>query len=225
MADIFEEVNEELRQQKLQAFWKENGPWIIGGAILAVVMTGSLSFWNNWKHERNVAATTELVRVLNEETDVAKLEDYAQSTSTDHAALARLFAAGRYAREGNTDKAVELYAEIEQSRGVGKLYRDLAKLFSVGLRLQTGDAAQLEQELAYLAKNNSAWRWSAQEMQALLAAREQNFEKAVDILTQLSGDNAAPQDMRTRAFTLRDIYMIQMSKKTDDAESSTGREG
>ena len=44
MSDEFmHEVHEDLRQQQLKEFWRENGNWIIGGALLAVVMTAGMA--------------------------------------------------------------------------------------------------------------------------------------------------------------------------------------
>ncbi len=45
MTEIFDEISDDLRSEKLNQFWKENGAWIIGGALGAVLLTGSLTLW------------------------------------------------------------------------------------------------------------------------------------------------------------------------------------
>jgi len=95
MTDVFDEINDDLRREKLKAFWAENGRWIIGTAIAAVLLTAALSFWQQWKHSRNMKATDALVSVLSAD-DPAKAESYAASAGKTHAAVARFIAAGTY---------------------------------------------------------------------------------------------------------------------------------
>lgn len=210
MSDVFDEISDDLRREKLNQFWRENGRWIIGGVIAAVIFTAGMSWWRQWDTNRDAQATSSLVEALTAK-DPAALEQFAQGADRDHAAIARLIAAGDYVRAGKKDKAVMLYNEISASSGLSKMYRNLASLLSVGLRLDTDPVDGLRKELKPLAGDRSAWRYSAREMQALLAAREGDMKGAVAVLDTITGDADAPEALRARAFTLREFYAAEQS--------------
>jgi hypothetical protein len=211
MSDVFDEIADDLRREKLNLFWKENGSWIIGGVVLAILMTGALSFWRDFEFKRNAAATAELTRVATMN-DAGALEYFAQSAPADQAMLARFMSAGSYAQKGEKDKALAMYNAIVETRGVDKAYRNLAKLYAVSLRADGGDAVTLRAELAPLVSDKSPWRYTALELDALLALRAGDRGTAVENLTKITADPLAPADARARAFTLRWLYVAEASK-------------
>jgi hypothetical protein len=206
MTDIFDEISDDLRQQKLNQFWKENGAWIIGGAIGAVLLTAGLSAWREYAHNRDLKQTTQLVR-LQKTADLPKLESFAADTGKNHAMMARFAQADAYLTQKEKDKALATYNTIANTSGLDKPWRDLARLHSITLRLDKDAPEALAKELSALAGDDGVWRYSAREMEALLAARQGQMQKAAEILTQLSADPQAPEAMRQRAFSLRQLYV------------------
>lgn len=206
MSDLMNEVESDLRHQKLVAFWKENGPWIIGGAIMAVVMTGIMVFWQGHKAEKNTEATKALLTAMTTG-DAQKISAYAEAANKNHAAVARFAAAARFLEMGDKAKAEEIYNEIRDMSGVDRTWKDLAALLSIRNKFETAAAKELHKDLGKLTKKNGAFRFSALEMEALLYAREGDHEKAAAILAEISASTNAPADVRTRAFTLRELYL------------------
>lgn len=204
MSDVMEEINDELRQQKLEAFWKENRSWIIASIILAIMTTAGITWWRNWNFKQNLSSTTELLRVEKEGSKA--LTEFAKDARKNHAVFARLLAAGQYARDGQTDKAVTLYNEIGEQRGLDRPLRDLAKVLSISERLSTDDPKKLHGELADLSGKNAPYRYSALEMNALVYAREGKLKEASEQLQTILTSADAPADARMRATTLREFY-------------------
>lgn len=213
MADLMDEIGDDLRRQQLAEFWKQNGSWIIGGAVMAVVLTAVLAFWRGHEAAQNVLSTQALLSTI-ETSDAGRLIEFAKTTDKDHAVIARFVAAGLHVRRQETEQAIALYKEIENTSGIGRTWRDLAKLLGVGQQLETGDPATLYGELEDLTDDKNPWRFSALEMQALLYARQGKMDAAAAALTRISGDPAAPQDARTRAFTLRELYLGSVKEAT-----------
>lgn len=204
--NIVEEINDDLRRQQLEQFWKENGSWIIGGVILAVVFTAGMTWWRAHTYEHNMQQTAEMIDIINT-SDVNKLTDFADRSDKDHAVIARFAAAAVYAKRNDTEKAVTVYKAIENTTGVDAMYRDLARLLSAGQRLTSADPAALHQELGSLTKPGNTWRFSALELEALLYAREHKMKEAADDLAEITAASDAPQDVRMRASTLREFYI------------------
>ena len=209
MSDVFDEVNDDLRREKLNQFWKENGNWIIGGAIAAIVLTAALTFWRQWEYRHNTVATAELTRLATA-SDLSKLESFAKIGGKNHAMIAKFIAAGTHAARGEKDQAVALYDEIGKTFALDKTWRDLARVLSIGQRLDSDDPEKLKKELDGLSDDKSAWRYTAREFEALIATRQGHMQEAVDALTKITGDPQAPDDARTRASTLRELYMADI---------------
>lgn len=212
MADLMDEIGEDLREQQLKAFWKENGAWIIGGIILAIVATGALSFWRTYQHGKDVEATASLIAAARG-ADASKIAEFSKTTDKDHAAIAKFLAAGAYLQQGKASEAAGLYAEIEATSGIDRMYRDLAALYAVRLNLETGDAADLHKKLDKLTDRDNTWYFTALETRALLFAREGKNREAAETFSKISGDAAAPQEAKTRAFTMRELYLGDASAK------------
>jgi hypothetical protein len=206
MTDVFDEINDDLRREKLNQFWKENGSWIIGGALGAVLLTGAMTAWRTWEYSRDAAATTQLAR-LTDAADWSKVESFAASSDKNHAMMARFMAADAYLEKHQTDKAIALYNDIAATSGLDKTWRDLARIHSLSLRLDKDPPEALAKELAALSGSKDVWRYTALEMQALLAARQGHMQDAANILASITADPQAPEDMRQRAFSLRELYI------------------
>jgi hypothetical protein len=206
MSDMMNEIEDDLRHQKLVAFWKENGPWIIGGAIMAVVMTGFMVFWQNHTAEKNTAATQELFKVVVTD-DAQKISAYAETAGKNHAAVARFAAAARFLENGDKAKAEETYAEIRDMSGIDSTWKDLASLLSIRNKFETAESKELHKELSGLTGKKGVFRFSALEMEALLYARDGDNEKAAALLADIAASANAPADVRTRALTLRELYL------------------
>jgi hypothetical protein len=195
VADVFDEISDDLRRERLNQFWKENGSWIIGGAVGAVLLTAFLAFWKQWEYRRDMSATTEMTRLAISPSSLPQLEAFAQLT-----------AAGEYLAHNEKDKALALYDTIAHTGGIDKLWRDLASVLSIGQRLDKGAPDVLEKELAGLSGDKDPWRYTARELTALLAARQGQMQMAAYILAGIASDPQAPEDARRRALTLRALY-------------------
>lgn len=205
MADILDEISDDLRQQQLKQFWQENGNWIIGGAIFAVILTGAMTFWRGHMETVNERQTAELFTVLNAGT-VEGLEKYAVENSSDHAMVARFMAASIENQRGESQKAAKIYNEIASMRGIETTYKDLARLLSATHSLETEKPEVLHKTLQDLGGKKNPWRFSAMELEALLYSREGKMKEAAGLLAQVVASHDAPEDVRARAMTLHSLY-------------------
>ncbi len=205
MSDVMQEVNDELRQQRLEAFWIENRNWIIGGIILAILTTAGLTWWRGYTYQQNMARTGQLMAAIKSE-DPKSLTEFANASGKNHAALAKFSAAGLHVKNGNPARAIELYADIAGSMSADRELRDLAKILSLNLRLGTDDPKKLHKELADMSGAKEPFRYTALEMDALVYAGEGNMKEAASKLEAISASADAPEDSRLRATTLHEFY-------------------
>ncbi len=205
MADLFNEIDDDIRHQKLVTFWKENGAAIIGGAVLAVVFTGVLAFWRYYDGGQNRDNTAVLLKSLRTG-DVAQITQTAADLRKPHAAMAKFTAAAIALQKGQKDEAVKIYRDIRETSRLDSTWRDLASVFEASQTLETAAPKDLHDMLKSATGKKSTWRFSALELDALVYAREGKNSDAAASLQKILSDKDAPSDIRARAETLRDMY-------------------
>ncbi|NUB28719.1 tetratricopeptide repeat protein [Azospirillum brasilense] len=211
MSDIFREVDEDLRRDRMERVFKRYGGIMLAAALAVVAATGGTVAWRNWQQSQKQNETTALAAALSQATQgpdkgVEALAAFAGKADPGMAALAQLNAAALLAREGKTAEAVTVYDTLSNNAGAAAVYRELAALLSVMHQLESGDPAQLQARLQPLTADANPWRFSAREMSAVLAARAGDKDRARTLFQQLADDSQAPAGVRSRAADLATLY-------------------
>lgn len=211
MSDIFREVDEDLRRDRMEGLFKRYGGIFLAIAVLLVVGTAGYTAWRNWQQSQKEAQTAALVSAIDAATQgrdkgADALASFAAKAPADMAALARLNEAALRAGEGKRAEAAAIYDTVAANGAVSATYRDVATLLSVLHQLGSGDAGQLSARLQPLTADGSPWRFSAREITALLAARSGDQARAKTLLQQLADDASAPAGVRSRAADLAALY-------------------
>jgi hypothetical protein len=217
MADIFREVDEDLRRDRLDKLWKQYGPWLLGLAILIVAATAGYQVWQRWQERRAAERTATYTAALETlaqaragkgdlKAAMAGLHAAGDSLGGAPAALSRLYEAGAAADQGDTAAAVAIYDQLAGSNSVDPLFRDLAQLLAVMAQLDSGDPAQLQARLGPLTAADNPWRYVARELSGLLAVRSGDLAKARGLFESVAQDPTAPQAARARTTELAAFY-------------------
>jgi hypothetical protein len=205
LADIFDEIEEDLRKERAKKLWDRYG-WIVLVAAGAVVL--GVAGWRGWQwHQaREAAAAADRFLAAAATADQgearAAIDTFAElsrDAPAGYRVLARLREAAAKAKAGETAEAVVLYEALAGDASAPPLYREVATLLAVMHQIDQSDPAALAQRLAPLAAPGAAFRFSAQELQAVLALRRGDREGARTLLEALAGNEAAPQGVRRRA--------------------------
>jgi hypothetical protein len=202
---IFQEIDEDLERQRMEALWKKYGGWIIAAAAIVVLGTASYTAWGSWRTGQDQKATSALIDILakppaESDKEIAALQSFAAQNHGDtQGTFAQLHAASLAAKNNDPKKAVEIYDAIAGDTKADPAFRQLADLFSVQAQMDTGDPVSLQKRLQPLLADNAPWRFSAMEMDAFLALRAGDKAKAKQLFTELSQDASAPQSIVARA--------------------------
>lgn len=207
MADIFHEVDEEVRRERLKQFWDRYSLFIIAACVLIVVGIGSWRGYE-WYIERQAAiagARFEAAVTLSEqgktkeaETEFAKI---AADAPGGYAVLAHFRAA---AALGQSDKAgaVKAYDAIAQDGSLVQVWQDLAAVRAGLLLVDTAPLAEMQRRLVPLAQSDRAFRHSARELLALSAWHHNDVATAKKYLDMMAQDAETPPGVRSRADVL-----------------------
>lgn len=207
MADIFNEIDEELRRDKAQAWWKRYGKYAMAGC--AVLLAGVAAY--TWYQEQRSAEILSLadrygqaqlqIQAGENPAAVATLTELADDAGEYGVALmARFRAAGLIAESGDPGAAAVAFGEIANDTSVDILYRDLASVMAILHGSNAGEDPQaLLDRIEPLAADGQPWRFSARMIAASLAVGLGDTEQAVDFLKQVADDPEAPNSARGQA--------------------------
>jgi hypothetical protein len=206
LSDIIREVDEELRRENWEILWKKYGKLLIAAAVALVLATAATVGWRKYDRIQrieagdNFAAAIAEVEATKEPAEAAqKLASYIPEAPDGYATLARLREAKLRADAGEREAAIALYDALAADSGVKQMFRDLATLYSVRMQIEDGEPATLDARLEPLAVDENPWRYSARELQAVIALGSGDSAGAREKFQRLADDMNAPDSLRTRA--------------------------
>lgn len=205
LADIFQEVDEDLRRDKATEYWARYGRYVIAAVVFVVVATASYVGWTEYRQQQQIAygerfaVALSLIQEKKPEDALIAFGGLAEDASNGYATLARFRAAAIKTGEGDKAGAAEIYDAIAKDDGVDTIYANLAGLYYVLNTLETGDPADILKRLDPLAAADSPWRFSARELSALVELRKGDEAKAREQYTKLADDPKTPSGARARA--------------------------
>jgi hypothetical protein len=210
VADIFQEVDEEVRRERLQKLWARYGTLVIAGCILIVVGVGAWRGYEWWENKKAGQSGTAFENALtlaqagkHQDAEAAFAKLAADGTG-GYRSLARLQQAAELAQ---TDKnaAVKAYDEIASDKSVGPVIADLAALRSGYLLVGTAPYSELQQRLEPLTAADRPFRHSARELLALSAWKSGDMTAARQWADMIITDPQSPQGSRSRAEVLSEL--------------------
>lgn len=213
VADIFDEINQDLRAERAKQFARSYG-WVV--ALAAVLLIGAGGAWQGWRWyqaRQSTGVASEYLAAMRAVAAPAPGSDpiaariaatagfdrLTNSTSDGYRSLARLRAAALHSSAGDVPAALALWDKLAADTTADPLLRDLANLLWVQHQVDAGDPAAVEGRLQPLVAAGNPWRHLALENQAWLALRTGRADAARDTLRTLAADATAPDGVRGRA--------------------------
>lgn len=203
MADIFREIDEEVRRDKAAALWKKYGTLIIALAVIAVVAVAGWQVWLHREQQASQAVGAKLEEALRASRDNrgAEAESILVELSANAPAGYRQIARFRLAAEtAKRDPAAGATAfdGLANDGSLDQLYRDLARLRAGMLRVDLAPYAEIRTALEPLATPQGTWRHSAREFLGIAALKANLFEDAGRWFDAIVTDPQSPQVLRQR---------------------------
>lgn len=205
MADIFQEIDEELRQEKAEKYWQKYGLYVIIVAVGIVVAVAGNVFWRDYQ-VKEMAAEAEIYSAAvakaaedDIEGAIAALSAVEQNAGAGYASLAKLRAASLLAERGDTDGSLAAFDAVANGADTPKVLKDAAIILAVLNNMDKGDSASLSDKLGPLAAAGNPWSGIATELQALLAEKSGNRAKARELYKALADAADTPAEIRARA--------------------------
>jgi hypothetical protein len=180
VADIFHEVEEDLRRDQAAAIWKKYGSYFVGAALLLVLAVAAHWGWNKYTANQQMQASADFLSAASNsdlEQREAALGTIAAEGGT-YGVLARFRLAETAIEGGDKTKARGILGEIAKDAGADKALRDLASIQAALLELEVGKPEAAADLVKDLTEEGEAYRLSALEVTGLAAVAAGDKAKA-----------------------------------------------
>lgn len=193
--DVFKEIEEDIREERIYKLWRKYGNYIIGLALIIVVGTASYTLWKYMKHQSLLKAHVSFSQAVNlmkkgkKEEALAAFQAIAQEGG-GYGKLAQLY-------EGALLSNPEaLYAQISQENASDSALKNLPKVLSAAHNLDNPEALS---SLESLTAPNNAWAPLSHELLGLTDLKKGDDAKAAEHYLKIVKESSATQDEQIRA--------------------------
>ena len=201
---LFREVDEEVRQDRLQDLWKRYGIYAAVVAVLIVAGTIAFVLWRDAQQSARDADSSRFLNAVIQESEAADaallaLRELADDGTTAYRFLAKLREARLLAQEGDTAQALAVFDSVAADADLGDTYRDLARLLAVANGLDVLSQDEVETRIGPLNVAGNPFQVTAREFLAVSAIKAGDTARAVELLRANQADGSAPVASRARA--------------------------
>lgn len=211
--DIFEEVNEEVRQEKILAFWKKWSPYIaatvVGVLFVSLVYIG----WDYYRAQARSQLAHKYTKALmlgsegRLDESQKLLQELQNKSGSQYGTLARLSEALVAIKESREQDAVRIYNDVSKDKSVESSLRNFAALQSAKYLLKEGKLDESKMILSALTKlgneGNAAWRPMAMELEGILLMKQGKPEEAYKVFYNLSFSKTISPNMQNRVTIMK----------------------
>lgn len=203
MSDIFQEVDEEVRRERLKRLWDEWGTYILIVACLVVVGIGGWRAWQWYEAKRAAEAgdAFEAALALSEAGKHPEAEaafaDIAAKSPAGYRMLARFRAAEELSAR-DRPAAVSSLDALAADSSIGRVMQDFAAVRAAMLLADTASFEDMRRRLEPITDPQNPFRHTARELIALAAWRAGDLASARRWLDTIVADAETPASTRSR---------------------------
>jgi hypothetical protein len=207
VSDIFQEVDEEVRRERLMKLWERYQNLIIALIVLILAGVGGWRGYEYYQAKRaaEIGTAFEQAVTLAEEGKHAEAEAAFAKVATEGSAIYRQLALMRQATElAQTDPkaAIAAYDKVASDSAVGVDLKDLASVRAGELLLDAGNFNEARAHLEPLANEGRPYRHTARELLALGAWRAGDTAAVKRWSDLIASDIQTPPAIRDRVEML-----------------------
>lgn len=211
---LMREIDEAVRQDDTLHFFQKYGVPL--GSAVALVIVGMFGFWW-WDSNKEAALEAQSEAIVSaldsvEATDFEGAEEKVAPLVDDGSdgarTVAKFLQAAAALEQGESAKAVELYASIAADETAPQSLRDLALIREISTNFDDREPADIIAKLDSLAQPGNAYFGSAGELVAIAHLEAGNREEAGALFSAISQDETTPETLRNRTRQLAGLLGV-----------------
>jgi len=209
MSDIFREVDEALKREKVEEFWKQHGNLVIFLILLIIVGTGVYSGYNSWLQSDREKKTEVILDLYQNPDDFD--ESRLSALNPDQKSLADLFMARQHLSKKEFPEAFAAFEAVRKNTSMNINLRGLAAYYARNMIINE----QVEGNLNDITLDRpTIWDGYLNLQNALdLGSRQGKYQEAITMLDQIL-EKTGPKDesLRQQAEQLKYVYEYDLKE-------------
>jgi hypothetical protein len=206
VSDIFREVEEDVRRDRLEKLWKSYGNYAIAGLVLLFAGIAGWQFWQRHELQERQKFSDSFIaaqRVTNPQTAASTFADLARTAPKGYGALTRLSQANAMFVSGQRPGALDLYKQIakDDNGPIGSV----ARLRAGWILAESAPRTEVAEMLKPLDQPGNVWRANAREILAYADYRAGDSKAAQTKYNELSLAPESTEGLRSRAKAMADF--------------------
>ena len=203
---LFQEINEEIKNEKIMAFWKKYGLYALILVVVALTIAVSYESIVAWKNKKAqtwsdaYAYAFNLQIQGNYDKSIAVFQEMADKNDGIYRDFSLLQIANIYLEQDKVNEAMTTLQTIIDNDDANPNLKNVALIKLVSYKLENAPAEEINKLLEPIINANNVWTNVALELKAMLAIRENDLATAKDLYSQILNSGANLQEsMKTRA--------------------------
>ena len=211
MANIFNEVDEDIRKERYQSLWNKYGKYVISLIVLIILI---FSFSQYFK-QKNITYNKELLDTYFSAAEKIEINQYELATKSLEkvyneknktlSAFSGFKLSETLIQDNQQEKVLLFLEEMYNNKSLEQIYRELALYKYILINFENIQIKEIEDVTNSINTNKIILEPYFQEIFGIKLLTLGNFEKANSIFTELSLDEKTPFDLKTRLEKLIQI--------------------
>jgi len=211
MANIFNEVDEDIRKERYQSLWNKYGKYVIS-LIVLIIVTFSIS---QYSKQKNIIDNKKLLDIYYSAAEKIEINQYELANKSlvkvyneknkTLSALSGFKLAEILIQDNQKEKALLFLEEMYNNKSLEQIYRELALYKYIIINFENIQIKEVEDIVNSITTNKIILEPYFQEIFGIRLLTLGNIERANSIFTELSVNENTPFDLKVRLEKLIQI--------------------
>ena len=200
MANIFREVDEDIRKERYINLFRKYGVYVIAIIIIIVGTLAGIQFYSGYQVNKNEMLFAEYINIIENNSDDT-LEKLSDSGNTSNLFLNGMYLLKRsdlLVASGQIDQATSLLSEAIENNTFNKIHNDVAIYKLLMINIETLSIEEIKSYQDKLISEVDAF-YLTEELIAIKFLIEGQKEDAIKKFSELSTNNSVPIEIKNRS--------------------------
>ena len=200
MANIFREVDEDIRKERYINLFRKYGVFVIAIIVIIVGSLAGIQFYSGYQVNKNEMLFAEYINIIENNSDDT-LEKLSDSGNTSNLFLNGMYLLKRsdlLVASGQIDQATLLLSEAIENNTLNKIHNDVAIYKLLMINIETLSIEEIKSYQNKLISEVDAF-YLTEELIAIKFLIEGQKEDAIKKFSELSTNNSVPIEIKNRS--------------------------
>ena len=200
MANIFREVDEDIRKERYINLFRKYGVYVIAIIVIVVGTLAGIQFYSGYQVNKNEMLFAEYINIIENNTDdtLEKLSDSGETSNIFLNGMYLLKRSDLLVASGQIDQATLLLSEAIENNNLNKIHNDVAIYKLLMINIETLSIEEIKSYQNKLISEVDAF-YLIEELIAIKFLIEGQKEDAIKKFSELSANNSVPIEIKNRS--------------------------